>query len=1108
MFRKPITWVIFVALFAASVAYAVRDFPRAFPIVSLDLRMDREGALASARRLAEEHGWGPGGYRQAAEFALDAEVQSFVELEAGGRDEFRRIIRDGLFAPYTWRVRHFREGETQETLVRFTPSGDSYGFVVKLPEDESGAKLESEAARRIAEEQASRLWRVGLERYDLVEHAQEERPGGRLDHTLVYERPDVRVGEGRYRLRLVIGGDRLTELTYFVKVPEAFSRRYEEMRSANEAIGAGSAVGVFVYLVGGCGVGLFYLLRRRWILWKQPLFWGLSIASLQALDEINQWPLTWMAYDTAVSYGNFVLHRVTMILIQLLALGALLTVSFMAAEGLTRRAFPHHIQLWRLWRKDVAGSHAVLGRTVAGYLLVGLFMAYEVLLYAFAQSKLGWWTPSDTLVDPNVLATYIPWLRSIAVSLQAGFWEESLFRAVPLAGAALIGQRLGGRSYWIAGAMLLQAAVFGAGHAAYATQPSYARLVELILPSFTFGLVYLRFGLLPTIVLHYALDVVWIGLPLFVSTAPGIWVNRLLILLLVLVPLWAAIGSRLRRGSRGEVEEKDLNRAWSPPPPREVPPAKSPARTAGLSPTQARVLAGIGVAGLILWVPLARLRSDVPSLRMSRARASATASDFLEERRARLPAGWRPLSDVEADPGTADRFVWQEGGPEAYRNLLGTYLAEPRWRVRHASFEGDVAARAEEQTVWVRRDGEVVRFRHQLPEAAPGAGLSGQEARAKAREVIQEVLALDPDRLEEVSVEPGKRPNRTDWTLTFRDPHAYELERGEARVRVEIAGDEVVDYERFVHVPEGWRRAERDRQTSVEVIQLGSGAAVVLMLGAGLVGAIVRWASGRFALGVFVVFAILMWVPGAVGLVNAWPATAASFSTARPFLLQTVLFVGFGLIGLAIVAAAVGMNLGLVHRWLPAPPPGGLRAALAAGAGLGASAAGVGALVSSLGPHLAPRWPSFDGADAAVPLLSAAFAPLGRFVTSTALVLLVVAAAGRLTRAWTCRRILVSALLFVVGLVMTGSKGPDTLGGWAAGGILTGAVLLGAYVFALRHDASSAPVATAVIMILDTLREVAARAYPGASAGHLIAALLVASLSFYWCQLLSRGVRD
>ena len=160
---------------------------------------------------------------------------------------------------------------------------------------------------------------------------------------------------------------------------------------------------------------------------------------------------------------------------------------------------------------------------------MSVFFAYDVGLYVIATRVFGWWTPSEALLHPDVLATYVPWLSAIANSLQAGFWEECLFRAVPLAGAALIGDRFGKRGLFLVIAFIVQAVIFGAGHAPYPTQPSFARPVELIIPSIGFGLLYVYFGLLPGIVLHFAFDVVWFALPIFLSDAPGIWFQKAMV---------------------------------------------------------------------------------------------------------------------------------------------------------------------------------------------------------------------------------------------------------------------------------------------------------------------------------------------------------------------------------------------------------------------------------------------------------------------------------------------------------------------------------------------------------------------------------------------------
>ena len=251
--------------------------------------MDRDHALAAARTIAARDQLGPPGYREAASFALDEETQTFVELEGGGKEAFTQMLRNGLYSAYTWRVRHFAEGQPNETTIQFTPDGQPYAFVERLDEMAPGAALSGAAAARgSARRRRASAGRPISPHIALVEQGQERRPGGRVDHTFTYERPTPTLNEGRYRLQLVVSGDRLTSVRHFVKIPEAFSRRYENMRSANEAIGVGSAVGmVLLYVFGGIGVGLFFMLRRRMVVWRPAVVWGVAVA-LPAGARVDQ----------------------------------------------------------------------------------------------------------------------------------------------------------------------------------------------------------------------------------------------------------------------------------------------------------------------------------------------------------------------------------------------------------------------------------------------------------------------------------------------------------------------------------------------------------------------------------------------------------------------------------------------------------------------------------------------------------------------------------------------------------------------------------------------------------------------------------------------------
>ena len=94
LMRKPIFWISVSLLFIGGLYYSVKVFPKAFAILNVELKMDREAAFNKAESLSGTNGWGPKGYDQAATFYHDSRTQNFVELDAGGSDKVIKLIQD------------------------------------------------------------------------------------------------------------------------------------------------------------------------------------------------------------------------------------------------------------------------------------------------------------------------------------------------------------------------------------------------------------------------------------------------------------------------------------------------------------------------------------------------------------------------------------------------------------------------------------------------------------------------------------------------------------------------------------------------------------------------------------------------------------------------------------------------------------------------------------------------------------------------------------------------------------------------------------------------------------------------------------------------------
>ena len=1108
MTRRPLFWIVFSTLGVGGFFVAVWLFPVAFPIIDLDIELDQATAIAQAAELSDQYEWGPDEARSATTFGqLDPEVQTYVELEGGGRDVFVNLADQDIYHPYGWTVRRFQEGSVEESRVRFTPTGEAYGFRLGLSEDDpGGGNLSDDEALAVARATAAE-WDVDLTPFQLLESSQETQPGGRVDHTIVFERDDVNIAEASFRLRIRVAGDRASELAHFVQVPEAFSQRFADMRSANDEIALVSQ-GFFliVFALFAAGIGTVLMIRQRWIVWRAPLVWGAITAGLLGLNQLNVLPLSWNEYDTAISAGVFLFSQIGLAALIVLAGTPALAFFYLAGESLGRKAFGSHPQQWRFWSPDVAASKPALGRTIAAYLLAGMQLGYVVLFYLGTSRLDGWWAPAEALVQPDLLATFQPWLGAVSNSLLAALWEESLFRAVPIACAALLGARFGRKGLWIWGMILLQAVVFAAGHANYPQQPSYARVIEISIPALIWGVVYLYYGLIPTILAHFTYDLSLFSIPLFASDVPGIGFDRAIVILVGLLPLAIVLYARRKGRRRTEAPDWAYNRAWSPPERKTriedvVGSGDAPGETVQevsrrALPVPTGAILVLGALGLIGAVTSFFVAGEQPRFSQSRAQAIATARAAVEAQGDQVNE-WEPLTSAPFQHGPDHQYVFDEAGEAAYTGLLGRYLGEPRWIVRFIDFEADAEERVDEFRVHVDRDGQVLRIQHVLPEAREGAELDEDAARNLAQNTIEERFDLDRNQLVEVGAEQTSRPNRVDWEFTFEDPAALPQVDGEGQVIVRIAGDEPADILRRVDVPEEWQRS-RDNAATLQTLLTGALVVlVVLTFGFACVLAVIALARGRLSVPTLVVMFVTVLVSMTLAQANSWPLLTAQFVSGQPWRLQAGI-AAFGIVLIALVAAAaIALAGALAQAWhrdnlRPTTP--------ALALALGFIVVGMGALSDMFGGGL-PRWPDPSGAVAFVPFLTSVIDPLMPYLLMTSAFLLLAGVDARFRQALFPKVALYASIL-TIGFVGVPEALRESAVTWLPAGLGAG-VLIYFLVRSVSAIPALAPGIVATVLGVDLLRQAGAGPYPGARAGAIIGLIAVVVVAAVWTRALS-----
>jgi Type II CAAX prenyl endopeptidase Rce1-like len=1088
--RKPAFWIIYAVASLFCLAAAWRLFPLAIPLVNLDIKLARHEAIAQAVDVAARRALVPDGARTAAQFRNDQAAQNYIELEGGGKPAFARMVAGSAYAPYWWEVRLFKPGQVAEAVIRFRPDGALDGFTRRLPEDyvrDAASKaLDPSAALALAQARARDEWNVDFGPYHKIEESQETRPTGRVDHRFVFERDDA-FGDARIRLGLAVAGDELTGVVPYIHIPETFERRFQELRSANNTIAsfASLAAGA-LYGLGGCILGVLWLLRKRWLLWRPALVAGAVVGGLMALTVLTSSPAAWFSFDTAETAGSFWVRLVGLALLTLVGGTFGYGLVFMAAEGLTRRAFAHQPQLWHLWSREAGATVQTAGRTAGGYLFVPFELALISAFYYATNNWLGWWQPSESLTDPNILGSTVPALGPIAISLQAGFMEECLFRAIPLAIAALLGDRFGQRAHWLGFAVVLQAVVFAGAHASYPGLPSYSRLVELLLPAILWALIFLRFGLLPTILLHALYDLSLFSIPLFLVDAPGAWTQRALVLAAAASPLAVIAIRRWQAGAWRELPASLWNGAWQPEPDRIEAVAMGNAAPADAAASWLqRALPWLGLAGLVAWFACTPFDADVPALRASRAVAEAAAVDALAHRGVKLGNEWRRFSNIRAGSelgqGLAQRFVWREGGPAIYRGLSGNTLAPPLWDVRFARFEGDVAERAEEWHVTVVGDGRIRQVAHSLPEAAPGANLERDAALAIAQRAVRENFGLDPATLQLRTADQTRRDHRGDWTFVFADPKVDVGKDGEARVQVQLAGDEPTFAGRTVFVPEAWQRAETERDNQLQVVKLAGAFAVALGALAALVFAVISWSQHRVDKRALWVVGALAMAVAAIDAGNSWPETAMQLQTAEPVATQWATSIGAKLVAALLAAGLMGLLSGVGSWFARSRPPVPLATgapAWANGVAVALIVSGLAAAFGMLAPRTAPLWPSLNIATLAWPVVGVLVDPLG-LVWASGIALFVLYLLERGTHGWTRRVALAALLLVLIACAGSLAGGSEPLAA-VLRGMVRGVVSFLLLWQIIRYDLRAIPAFLATETLLEAARNAALDGTPGA----------------------------
>ncbi|MFN7918662.1 MAG: type II CAAX endopeptidase family protein [Bryobacteraceae bacterium] len=825
---------------AVSCLFIARHYRAAFPQASLDLKLSRTEITARADAFLRERGLATNGYLNLTLFDPDDDVRLFLE-RSFGLEEANRLM-SGTVNVWRWRARWYKPPEKEEMRVWLGTDGKLVGFEHVIPEEAAGKTLEAADARAIAEEFVKKQTQHPLR---LVDESAEKRPA-RLDHTFTWEREGLKLQEATQRWTVVVHGDRLGSYSEFWHLPEKWQRDFETMRSKN-SLYANIATGLWLLLVVGTLALTVTALRRHQMQWGTTLKLCLALGAVQMVGHWNQLLLALDAMPTTAPL-------LTNVLIQILTgvgagVGALLMVLVPAEPGalLYRVQQPLRVAFDRIFSRGSFQTREFYTSVVVGVAMAAGHLAFVVAFYLLGQ-KWGVWSPQDVEYS-NALSSFLPWLFPFTMSLQAATMEEFWFRLI---GVGLLKRWTG--STWIA--VIVPAFVWGFLHANYPQQPAWIRGVEVGLIGVVAGVVFLRFGIVATLVWHYTVDATLFST--FLLAEPH-WYPRVtgaMISGLALFPL--AWGLLRARGAGGFLADPVLlNSAVAEP---ERPPL--PTAVAALDPSPPRlspmllyIAAGIALAAGLLLKPTSF--GDFVKVPMPRTEAIAIAGEPKDPEKA--------VADFaeNLDMRTFEYLRRQVGRDEAQR-LVREFTWTGIWRIRYFK-----PLQKEERYVYVDSTRKVRRIDWTLDEKAPGAQLPKADALALAQQYLREQGA-PLDSLELVDSSEEKRDARVDHQFEWRDKR-FRVGEAQARVSLDILGDKPSEYRRYIKLPEAWlREFGRTRITRYLAPGIYGGIFVMALVGflRLLPRAPIRWRGcAMFAAALVALYALssLNQVPGFYG---------------------------------------------------------------------------------------------------------------------------------------------------------------------------------------------------------------------------------------------------
>ena len=246
---------------------------------------------------------------------------------------------------WRWRVRWFKPLEREELTISIDGNGDFCRVSHYVPENREGAELSTEEAQKIAEAFLSEYLQRDVTDTAIYKRleARSQKRENRMDHSFVWERTDVKVEEGEFRITASVQGDQIGQTNAYYKAPEEFLRKLRERTAKSTIVSTVSTIAVIATAVLAI---IFFLraYRNGYVNWQLPICVGILSGACFLLERLNNLPSFYRGYNTSEAMSTFLGGELIDLVIGLVSIAIMVFLFCAFGDTMYRRERPREMQ--------------------------------------------------------------------------------------------------------------------------------------------------------------------------------------------------------------------------------------------------------------------------------------------------------------------------------------------------------------------------------------------------------------------------------------------------------------------------------------------------------------------------------------------------------------------------------------------------------------------------------------------------------------------------------------------------------------------------------------------------------------------------------------------